>query len=422
MKPLISTLDNGVRVVTLALPRVESISLSVWADAGSRYETTASNGLAHFLEHLLFKGTPTRSSRRISEEVEGVGGDINAQTSEERTCFYATAPAIHGERVARVLLDLYANPRMAPRDIELERGVIAEEIMMYRDEPDQHVHELLSEIFWPEHPIGRPIAGSLETIASFERQHFVDFREKYHHAGRTLVAAAGAVDHDRLVRLADKALRDLPPKKALRPPKKAPAVSGGVEILFEQRETNQTHVSIGLPGVSDSDEDRFAAGLLMTMLGGNSSSRLFQELRERRGWCYGVSTSGQSFRDTGMTNLAIGLEGGHLEKCLQIVCKIFREFREAPCRPRDLQRAQEYGIGLSKISLERSATQCSRIAQSLLIRGRVVDFSEMEQKIRGITPEDIQRVARRLLRPEQSKLALIGPSANPGRLKELLSA
>lgn len=417
MRHQLSVLPNGVRVVSVSLPGAESVSLSVWADAGSRHETAATNGVAHFLEHLLFKGTPSRSSRRISEEVEGVGGDINAHTSEERTCFYATAPAQHRERVARVLLDMYAHPRLAPRDIELERGVIAEEILMYRDEPDQHVHELLSGIVWPKHPLGRPIAGSLETISTFQREDFVAFRQHYHHAGRTLVAAAGAVDHERLCAVVEKNFAHLPPRRPVRASKKSPLVPQGVSICYEQRETNQTHVSLGLPGVSYHDEDRFAAGLLVTMLGGNSSSRLFQELRERRGWCYGVSMSGQSFFDTGMTNLAIGLDGSHLEKCLRVVQKIFREFQDNPCRQRDLQRAQEYCIGVSKISLERSSTQASRVAQSLLIHGRVIEFEEWEEKMRAVTTQDIQRLAQRVLILSAAKLAIIGPKVDTQRLK-----
>lgn len=422
MSARITTLDNGVRVASLPMPGVQSVSIGLWADAGSRHESARLNGISHFLEHLLFKGTARRRARQISEAIEGLGGDINAQTSEERTCFYAAAPATHLAKVADVLFDLYSTPRLAPRDIELERGVIGEEILMYRDEPDQHVHEMLGSIFWPGQSLGRPIAGTLESIARLKREDFLHYRCVHHHAGNTLVAAAGALAHEELVRLTERLL--IPPAPATNRKTRfaTPLVPPKVEVFYERRDTSQTHVSMGLRAPGCLAPDRHAISLLVTMLGGNSSSRLFQELRERRGWCYSVSASGEAFRDTGMLNISIGLDGAHLEKCVMIILKIFTEFREKSCSEQALRRAKEYLIGSAKMSLERTGSQASRIAQNLLILGRVVEFAEWEAKIRAVSAADVRAAARKYLRPEFAKLALIGPGANPDLLAELLAS
>jgi len=422
MTPQLTTLDNGVRVASLTMPGVQSVSIGLWADAGSRHESARLNGISHFLEHLLFKGTTRRRARQISESIEGLGGDINAHTSEERTCFYAAAPAAHLPKVADVLFDLFSDPRLASRDIELERGVIGEEILMYRDEPDQHVHEMLSGIFWPGHPLGRPIAGTLETIARFQQEDFLRYRCVHHHAGNTLVAAAGALDHSKLVRLTEQFLVPPAPRKKSGPATTPPEVPQKVEVLYERRETSQTHVSLGLPAPGCLTPDRHAIALLIVMLGGNSSSRLFQELRERRGWCYSVSASGEAFRDTGMLNISIGLDGNHLEKCLGVILKIFEEFREKPCREQVLRRAKEYLIGSGRMSLERTGSQATRLAQSLFVMGRFVSVEESENNIRSVTVEDIQEAARKYLRPDLAKLALIGPAANPTLIAEILAS
>lgn len=420
MKPVIETLSNGARLVTLTMPHVQSVAMGIWATVGSRHEPARLNGISHFLEHLLFKGTPRRSARKISEEIEGIGGDINAQTSEERTCYYATSPAAHFPRVCDVLLDMYVHPKLAQKDVELERGVIAEEIQMYKDEHEQHVQELLQGIFWPNHSLGRPITGTLDSISRMKREDFLAYRSSHYHAGNTLISAAGAVDHQRLVEQVEKSLVPLPPKN---PPHriKTPVVKKDIEVLFEQRQTEQTQVSLGLPAPGAKAAERYAIGLLHIMMGGNSSSRLFQDLRERRGWCYSVATDMQTFSDTGMFNVSLGLDGKNLEKCLRIVLQHFQDFREKPCRESELIRAKEYVIGSSSISLERSGVQNSRIAQSLIIHGKVISTEEWQERLRAVTVKEIQDMAVRYLCATSAKLAVIGPTANVDRLTDLLT-
>lgn len=396
-------------MITLKMPHAQSVALGVWACVGARQETKRLNGISHFLEHLLFKGTPTRSAKKISEEIEGVGGEINAHTSEERTCYYATAPAASFRKVSRVLLDLYANPKLAEKDIALERGVIEEEILMYQDEPSQHVHDLLNTIFWKGHALGRPITGTAKSIGRFAREDFVRYRNAFYHRKNTVVSAAGAVDHALLVRLVSEILEPLPPgPKTIKPFLPAPP-HGEAELVFEQRTTSQTHVSLGLPGPDVFSPDRHAAGLLQILLGGNSSSRLFQDLRERNGLCYNVATYSQSLLDTGMINVSIGLDGKNLPECFRILARHFHALRSSPCRESELRRAKEYVLGSSSMSLERTGSQNSRIAQSLMVHGKVLDLREWRERILSVSPQDICLAAQKYLDPSRAKIAIIGP-------------
>lgn len=426
MTPQITQLDCGARVVTLGMPHLQSFAMGLWTSVGARHEPVHLHGISHFLEHLLFKGTARRSARRISQEIEGVGGDINAQTSEEQTCYYVSAGSAHFGRVSDVLFDLYCRPRLVEKDIELERGVIAEEILMHRDEPEQHVHELLQGIFWPRHALGRPILGTLDSIARLGREDFLAYRQFHYHPANTVVSAAGAVDHARLVALAEEHLTPLagngsPAKPVRVPAKKRPAIAPGVRVLWENRETNQAQISLGLPGPDFFSDDRHAVVLLNTLLGGNSSSRLFHDLRERRGWCYSVASYLEMFTDTGMLNVSLGLDPDNVEKCLRVIGKTFADFRDKPVRPGDLRRAKEFIIGSANLSLERSTAQNIRIAQSLLVYGRVVEPAEWQEKLRAVTPDEVQAAAIRYLDLRQAKLALIGPRGRPRELEKILA-
>lgn len=416
MTTRITKLANGVRVVSHAMPHVQSVAVGIWAAVGGRHESKAEHGISHFIEHLVFKGTQRRSARRIMEEVEGIGGEINAHTTEERTCYYANAPHEYLPQVIDVLTDFYRNPRLAPADIELERGVITEEIQMYLDEPSQHVQELLHEKFWPEQAIGHSLTGTAESIARFQRKDFADFLARNYHGSTTLVSAAGNLDHDRLVALVEKSLGDLPTGKR---PRTQPARSlrRGPELHVLTRDTQQTHVAIGLPGPGFRSEDRFAVNVLHVLLGGNASSRLFQELREKRGYCYSISTYPVSFSDTGMLNLSIGLDAKNLPKAFQVISQQFARVREQLCSPAELKRAKEYTIGLSRMSMERTSSQSSRIGQSALGFGKVLDPEMLYAKIRAVTPENVQAMAQKILKPDGAAIAVIGPvQKNPSLL------
>ncbi len=411
----LTVLPGGLRVVTHRMPHVRSVAVGVWAAVGARHEPARLNGISHFIEHLLFKGTTRRSARKIMAEVEGVGGDINANTGEERTCYYATAPARYLGEVCEVLFDLYLHPRLSPRDIELERGVIAEEIQMYHDEPEQHVQDLLSSLLWPQHPLGRPITGTLESIARFSREDFLSYRASHYLSNNTLVSAAGAVEHDALVELAAKNLHLLP--RGTRPRQTPfPPAPNQPRCRVENRPIQQTHLAIGLPGAGAHDPDRYGLILLGIILGGNASSRLFQELRERRGWCYQVATYGQTLSDGGVFHLSLALDQKNLRRSLAVVRRQLEDLRVRPVSRRELDRAREYVLGGSSISLERTSAQNNRIGLGTLIYGRIIPWEEWEARLRAITPEDIQRTSTRFLDPSRACLAAVGPTVTPDDL------
>jgi predicted Zn-dependent peptidase len=419
MNTLLTTLPGGLRVATSEVPHAETVAMGIWAGVGGRHEPAEWNGISHFIEHMLFKGTARRTAKKIMEQVEGVGGDINAYTSEERTCYYAAAAAEHFPKIADVLCDIYVAPKFAPTDIERERGVIGEEILMYRDEPSSHVQEMLNEAFWPKHPLGRPLTGTLDTIERFQRDDFLAYRATHYHAASTVVTAAGRVAHEDVVERVAKALAELPGGRrpsAPRPPK--PAVRP--RFAIERRDTQQTQVAIGIYGPSAHDDDRFAFHLLHIVLGGNGSSRLFQDLREKRGLCYSVSSQPSTFADTGMLNISLGLDHRNLAKSLALILTAFEKLRTEPVGTAELRRAKEYAIGTSRMSLERTSSQNMRLGNSVLTYGRVVTPDIIHDRIRAVTAEQILAVARKFLDPATLTLAVIGPSCDESNIARFL--
>jgi len=420
MKTQLTTLPGGLRVATCEMPHAETAAVGIWAGVGGRHESSKLNGISHFIEHMLFKGTKKRSARRIMEEVEGVGGDMNAYTSEERTCYYATAAAEYFPRICDVLCDLYVNPRFSQLDIDRERSVIGEEILMYRDEPSAHVQELLNESFWPSHPLGRPLTGTLSKIESFTREDFMRYRETHYHAKSTVLSAAGKIRHEDVVEFAVRKLADLPRGRSVKMIP-APGFPKGLQIVVEKRETQQTQVALAFPGPSHHEDSRFAFQLLHIILGGNASSRLFQQLREKRGLCYSVSTHPSFFEDTGSMNCSLGLDQRNLEKSLRLILTEITRLQTQLVGPAELRRAKEYSIGTSRMSLERSSSQNMRAGSSVLAYGRIVPPDEVHERLRRVTAEEVQEAAKIFLNPHAAALAVIGPSPDAHAIQTIFS-
>jgi len=421
MKTSLTTLPSGLRIVTCEMPHVETASVGIWAGVGGRHEPTKLNGISHFIEHMLFKGTKRRSARRIMEEVEGVGGDMNAYTAEERTCYYAAAASEFFPRLCDVLCDLYLDPKFTQADIDRERGVIGEEILMYRDEPTAHVQEMLNEHYWPGHAIGRPLTGTLETIESFRREDFLEYRASHYHAGSTVVSAAGKVQHEDVVERISSLLKDIPKKKKIRTTP-APEPTAKPRIISLRRDVQQTQLAMGLLGVSSYDPRRYALQILHILLGGNASSRLFQELREKRGLCYSVSTHPASYSDTGMLNISLGLDQRNVEKSLRLIQTAIETIQTKLVRPAELRRAKEYTVGTSRMSLERSSSQNMRVGSAVLVHGDVIDPEEIHRRLRAVTAEDIQSAARDFLDLRRSTVAVIGPSPDEASIRKILES
>ena len=417
MNAKISTLSNGLRVASCAMPSSQTVAVGIWCAVGARHESSRLSGISHFVEHLLFKGTRTRTARQISEEIEGVGGDLNAFTDEERTCYYAAASADHFPRVAGVLADMYQHSRFDSEEIERERGVIVEEIEMVKDEPAQYVHELLSTETWKGHALGRPITGTKKSLAAITRRDLIDHLRTHCHAGRTIFTAAGSVDHDDVVKLAAKLLGKLSKKTATHS-LKVPRMPTDPRIFIESRESQQSQVALSFRGVGCADPRRHAASLLHVILGGNMSSRLFQELRERRGLCYSISSSLSTYSDAGSFEISLGLDGGNVVKALRLILKECRRIAEKGPSTAELRRACDYTIGTSRMALERAATQNYRLGSSLLSHGRIIPPEEVYATLAKVTVSEVQAIARQILNNRTLSLAMVGQG--PSR-EELLA-
>ena len=297
--------------------------------------------------------------------------------------------------------------------------MIGEEILMYRDEPSSHVQELLNSLFWPRHPLGRPITGTIETIEAFGRDDFLSYRAGHYHAASTVVSAAGNIRHEEVVARVGRQLSAL--GKGRKPAAKpAPAPASKPRLKVEARDVQQTQVAMALPAFSHMDDRRYAYHLMHIVLGGNASSRLFQELREKRGLCYSVSTHPLTLDDSGVFNLSVGLDRKNLEKSLRLILADFERISSHPVGPAELKRAKEYAVGSSRMSLERTSSQNMRLGSSVLVYGKIVDPESVHEKIRAVTAEEIRSAARAILDPSRIALALVGPSPDEKMLSRIL--
>jgi len=302
------------------MPQMESVAIGVWVGIGGRYEPKRVSGISHFIEHLLFKGTDRRNAKQISETVEGIGGYLNAFTGEENTCYYAKASHKHLDTLLDVLSDMYLHPRFAVSEIDKERQVIKEELLMYRDQPDHYVHELLTEIVWPEHPLGRSLTGTPESLDAIHRATLLDFKRRKYVAANTIVAVAGHCRHDDIVA---RVQRTLSLSRNGAAPSFVPARDGqrAPRLRFLSKGVEQTHLALAIRGYSRKDPKRFAMKLLSVIVGENMSSRLFQAVRERHGLAYSIQSSTSFFADTGVLIISAGLDTKRLPKALDLCCR-----------------------------------------------------------------------------------------------------
>lgn len=404
----LTTLKNGVRIASVEMPYMQSASIGLWAGVGARNEPAALNGISHFIEHLMFKGTSKRTAKQITESVEGIGGYLNAFTTEDHTCYYAKAGARHLPVLCDVLADMVLNSQFLPEEIERERGVIREEIMMYRDQPAQHVQELLSETMWPKHPLGRPLTGTIRSISSLNRVHFLKFMQD-HYNGRSLMATvAGRVSHEEAVSLLEPALGKIKPGVLPRYAR-ARADTGPVKFTLASQETEQTHLAMGFYSFGRTDERRFALKLLSVILGENMSSRLFQKLREQHGYCYSVQTGMTTLSDVGLINISAGLDATKLQKALRAIFCELEIIREKKPGLQEVRRAKDYAVGQMLMGLESTTNQMMWMGESILGYRKVLGPAQIESKMMAVTPEEIRAVASHCLDRSRLGVSVIGP-------------
>ncbi|MEI8342596.1 MAG: pitrilysin family protein [Verrucomicrobiota bacterium] len=403
----LTTLPNGIRIASVEMPHMQSASVGIWTGVGARFEPKALSGISHFIEHLMFKGTQTRNAKQITESVEGIGGYLNAFTTEDHTCYYAKAGARHLRVLGEVLVDMVLNSQFAPEEIEREREVIREEIMMYRDQPAQHVQEMLSETMWPDHPLGRPLTGTVDSISTFKRSHFLDFVRKNYNGRSLIVTVAGRAAHEEVVALFQPLLARVKPGVA---PRFARARAlGGRKVSLVTQDTEQTHLAMGYYSFGRTDERRFALKLLSVILGENMSSRLFQKLREQHGYCYSVQTGMVTLADSGLINIAAGLDPSKLQKAMRAIFEELEKIRRKKPGQQEVRRAQDYTIGQTLMGLESTSNQMMWMGESILGYRKILDPVEIEKQMMAVTPEAIQEVAGYCLDPKKLGVAVIGP-------------
>lgn len=416
----ISQLPGGVRVVTAPMPHMESVSVGLWIGIGGRYEPERLSGVSHFIEHLLFKGTTRRSAKQISQTVEGIGGYLNAFTGEETTCYYAKASYRHLDTLLDVLSDMYLRPKFAVADIDKERQVIKEELLMYRDQPDHYVHELLNETLWPDQPLGRSLTGTPESLDRLVRKTVLEYKQRHYVAANTVVAVAGHCEHDDIV---ERVARVWPVFHNGRPPRFEPARERqrAPRLQFLSKPVEQTHLAIAVRGCSRHDPRRYALKLASVILGENMSSRLFQTIRERHGLAYSIQSATSYFADTGALVVSAGLDTGRLEQALRLALREMRRLSRQPPSAEELRRAKDYAIGQMRLGLESTSNQMMWIGEHLLAYGFVPTPDEVERQIEAVSAEEVQAVAVTFFRDARLNAAVITPAKNERAVSELLS-
>ncbi len=405
----LTALDSGERIISERLDHVRSASVGYWIGAGSRDETVGQAGVTHFIEHLLFKGTDRFSALQIAEIFDELGGELNAATSREHTLVYARVPDHHLATAMDVMGDMVFTP--AFDDLDSEREVVVEEIAMYEDTPQELVHDLIAEAVFGDHPLGRPVIGTAEVISSIPRDEIAAYHDALYVPGNIVVAAAGNVDHDQLVELVTAALdrrRATGVEGAnVRPPLvQAPAPS----LRFQRKDTEQYHVCLAAPGIARSDRRRFAASILDAILGGSASSRLFQEIREKRGLAYAVYSFVSQYTDTGQIGVYVGTREDNLEETLAITAGQIADIAGGNLSDRELNRAKENLKGRILLSMESTSTRMNRLGKSLITDSELLSLDRLVAEIDAVEIASVCELAAALLAPEQLSVAGIGPS------------
>lgn len=389
-----TTLGNGVRVVTESMADVQSIAMSFWVGTGSRDEQLQEGGMSHFLEHLLFKGSDTRSALDIAEAIDHVGGDMNAFTTKECTAFYVRVLAEDAEVALDILCDIMCAPAFDPVEVQAERQVVLEEILMRGDEPADLAHEHLAEQLFAGHPLAREILGDESRIKTMTGDEIRVFFEHHYRPNNLVFAAAGKLDHDQIAAAVEERWRGR--DGGARPVRSAPQPSMGSHFVH-RRETDQAHVVIGVPAPSRHDHDRYAVSLVDVVLGGGMSSRLFQEVRERRGLAYTVYSSFAPYDDAGELSVYFGTAPSRVGEALQVVRGELGKLRDHGITPEELDRAKRHLRATTLLNLEDTATRMSRIGRSLLLHGDVLTVDEVAARVEAVTLDDVARVAAGLL-------------------------
>jgi predicted Zn-dependent peptidase len=403
----LTTLPGGERVITERIEGVRSAAIGLWIGAGSRDESVAKAGVSHFIEHLLFKGTERYDAVQIAELFDTMGGELNAATSRETTVVYTRVPDDHLDVALGVMTDMVFAPLLT--DIDSEREVVLEEIAMVDDNPQELVHDLAAEAVFGDHPLGRPVIGRAEVISSISRRSLLGYHASAYRGANVVLAAAGNVDHKRIVAALRKSRRHIEAGVNALPRKPAGRIAAP-GIRFLRKPTEQYHVCLAGPGIRRDDPRRYASALLDAILGGSASSRLFQEIREKRGMAYSVYSYGSQYVDAGQVGIYVGTREENLRECLEVIGAELRDLGSGNLRKGELERAKENMKGRLLLSLESTSARMSRLGKAVVLGTEILPIEEIERKIVAVTEEDVASLARELYAPERLSAAGIGPS------------
>ncbi len=415
------TLKNGLRVILAPMNETGTATVLVMTGAGSRYETRKESGLAHFLEHMFFKGTTRRPTAfDISKELDGIGAEYNAFTGKEYTGYYAKVEAHHWDTALDVISDLFLHQKLEQEEIDREKGTILQEINMYEDKPSSRVNEHFDELLYGDHPAGWRILGPKENIRRFKRADFVRFLKKMYTGSNVVVGVAGKFDEKKVLKEIRKrfdvlAKGERPSFKRISEKQKTPA------LFIEKKKTDQTHMLLGVRAYHALHKDRYALSVLSTILGGGMSSRLFIQVRERRGLAYHVSTGVDSFHDAGSLATQVGVEHGNIEKTIAVILDEYRKIANEKVDEEELSRAKEYIKGRLAMGLEGSDDVIEYLVSQEVLREKVTLPQERVRKIDAVTADDVLRVAKDIFRNEKLNLAIIGPHEKKAVLQKLLT-
>ncbi|KPK42586.1 MAG: hypothetical protein AMJ78_01880 [Omnitrophica WOR_2 bacterium SM23_29] len=415
-------LDNKTRCVGLNIPDRDSLSIGIWIKVGGRYEPQAKCGVSHFLEHLLFKGTTRRSGEEIKRAIEGRGGSINGFTTEEFTCYLVKVLSRDMDIALDILSDMILNSRLTLNDIEKERTVIIEEIKMYKDLPMHYVHELLAGLLWPNQPLGRFLAGTVESVSKIKRRDIRSFKNRFYNPRNIVVAACGKMQYRNFFTCCEKHFKKIP--RSLKSTFRRAEVKQRkpqYKVLF--RDTEQAHLSMGLHTFGRNDPDKHALNFLHIILGGNMSSRLFRELREKRGLVYEIGTHVKKFQDTGAFVISVGLDDKKIPKTIELILRELRKIKTKSVGAEEFNRAKEFYRGQLLLALEDTSDHMLWMGEHMVGEDKIPTPQEILDEIEKVTADDLMRVANRVFKNSRLNLALIGPTkkTDEKKIEEVLT-
>jgi predicted Zn-dependent peptidase len=400
-----SLLSNGVRVLSEAMPQMVSSTIGIWVQNGSRYETPEENGVSHFIEHLLFKGTSKRTAAQIAEEMDAVGGVLNAFTGKEYTCYYAKVLGDDLRMATALLADIFLESVFDPGEIDRERQVVLQEISQAEDTPDDFIHDLFALKFWNGHPLALPIFGSVETVNRIDRELLTTFMSERYRAGRVFIAAAGQLDHQRLVGHCEELFARIPGDgrgEQIAPPPEHQTV------LIHEKELEQAHICLGGPGLSQLNDLRYASYVLNTALGGGMSSRLFQEVREKRGRVYSIYSFMSSYADCGYFAVYAGTNPEWVDEVIQVTLEELRKVARDGISPAELARAKSQMKGNMLLGMESTDSRMNRLARNEIYYSRDIPLTELAQRIDAVTNDQVVELASAWFKPERMALVVLG--------------